>query len=122
MHGRLIIDNVLVAFEMMHHISQKKNGKIGEMALKLDMSKAYNRVEWCWLEKVMQKLGFDDKKRALIMRCVTSVTYSFKINCKPCGRVIPSREIRQGDPLSPYLFLLCAEGLLALIKKIVDCG
>ena len=70
----------------------------------------------------MQKLGFDDKWRALIMRCVTSVTYSFKINGKPCGSVTPSRGIRQGDPLSPYLFLLCAKGLLALIKKAVDCG
>ena len=44
-HGRLITDNVLVVFETMHHISQKKGGKIGEMALKLDMSKAYDRVE-----------------------------------------------------------------------------
>ena len=44
-HGRLIIDNVLVAFETMHHIGQKKGGKVGEMALKLDISKAYDRVE-----------------------------------------------------------------------------
>ena len=45
-HGRLITDNVLVTFETMHHISQKKGGKVGETALKLDMSKAYDRVEW----------------------------------------------------------------------------
>ena len=44
-HGKLITDNVLVAFETMHHICQKKGGKVGEMALKLDMGKAYNRVE-----------------------------------------------------------------------------
>ena len=61
MHGRLIIDNVLVTYEMMHHISQKKNGKLGDLALKLYMSKAYDRVEWIWLEKIMQRLGFDDK-------------------------------------------------------------
>ena len=58
-HGRLITNNVLVAYEMMHHISQKKSGRVGDLALKLDMSMAYDRVEWIWLEKIMQKLGFD---------------------------------------------------------------
>ena len=56
------------------------------------------------------------------MRCDTLVTYSFKINGKPRGSVIPNKGIKQGDPLSPYLFLLCAEGLSTLIKKTVDCG
>ena len=70
-HGRLITDNVLVAFETMHHISQKKGGKVGEMALKLDMSKVYDRVEWVCLEKIMTKLGFEEKWRNLIMRCVS---------------------------------------------------
>ena len=54
MHGRLIRDNVLVAFEAMHHISQKKAGRKGKMALKLDMSKAYDRVEWVCLKKIME--------------------------------------------------------------------
>ena len=52
-HGRLITDNVLVAFEAMQHISKKKSGKVGEMELKLDMSKAFDRVEWVFLEKIM---------------------------------------------------------------------
>ena len=121
-HGRLITDNVLVAFETMHHISKKKSGKVGEMALKLDMSKAYDRVEWECLEKIMEKLGFDERWRVLVMRCVRSVTYSIKINGSPRGHIIPSRGIRQGDPLSPYLFLLCAEGLSALIKASVARG
>ena len=50
-HGRLITDKILVAFETMHHISQKRLGKTGEMALKLDMSKAYNRVEWLGMSR-----------------------------------------------------------------------
>ena len=76
MHGRLITDNVLVAYEIMHHISQNKSGRMGDLALKLDMSKAYDRVEWIWLEKIMQKLGFDNNWCALIMKCITTVSYS----------------------------------------------
>ena len=61
MHGKLITDNVLVVFETMHHINNKKGGKKGEMALKLDMSKAYDRVEWGYLDKIMEKLGFESR-------------------------------------------------------------
>jgi len=57
--GRLITNNVLVDFETMHHINQKKMGKKGEMMLKLDIRKAYDRVEWRCLEEIMEKLGFD---------------------------------------------------------------
>ena len=93
-HGRLITDNILVAFETMHHISQKKGGKVGEMAIKLDISKAYDRVEWVFLEKIMEKLGFDIKLRSLIMQCITTVSYAIKINGCLRGRIIPSRGIR----------------------------
>ena len=70
----------------------------------------------------LEKMGFDVKWRSLIMQCITTVSYAIKINGCPRGRIIPSRGIRQGDSLSPYLFLLCAEGLLALIKAIVCNG
>ena len=117
MTSRLITDNILVAFEVMNHISQKRGGKVGEIALKLDMSKAYDRVEWAGLEQIMLRMGFHSKWVNTIMHCLTSVTYSIRINEVPHGHITPTRGLRQGDPLSPYLFLLCAEGLSSLIRK-----
>ena len=59
--GRLITDNVMVTFETMHYIDQRKKGKEALMAIKLDMSKAYDRVEWVYLEAMMRKMGFHKK-------------------------------------------------------------
>ena len=92
------------------------------MALKLDMSKAYDRVEWVCLDKIMDKLGFDEKWRKPIMQCVITVTYSVKINGVPRGNIISSRVIRQGDPLSPYLFIFCAKCILAMRQVLVANG
>ncbi|KAI4351229.1 hypothetical protein L6164_005606 [Bauhinia variegata] len=64
---------------------------------------------------MMQKLGFADQWVNTIMQGVTSVSYSVLINDKPQGIIIPKRELRQGDPLNPYLLLICAEGLSALL-------
>jgi len=80
------------------------------------MSKAYDRVKWVFLEKMMRKMGFAEQWIQLIMNCVSTVSYSVLINGQPMKQFSPSRGLRQGDPLSPYLFLLCAEGLSALIR------
>ena len=106
-----------MAHELMDHINKKRKGKEGEMALKLDMSKAYDRVEWRCLRKIMERLGFNERWIHIVMECVSSITYAIRLNGHPFGTIIPSRGLRQGDPLSPYLFLLCAEGLSALLHK-----
>ena len=97
-------------------------GSNGFMALKLDMSKAYNRVEWVFLENVMRKMGFCEQWIGLIMVFVKTVTYSIFVNGEPKGLIHPSRGLRQGDPLSLFMFLLCTEGLHGLIKKVASNG
>ena len=97
-------------------------GKTGFMALKLDMSKTYDRVEWSFMEKVLVKMGFQKRWVKLMMACITTASYSVLINGEPHGHITPSRGLRQGDPLSPYLFLMCTEGLHGLINKVVTQG
>ena len=87
------------------------------MAVKLDISKAYNRVECGFLCQIMLKLGFNPKWVQLSMETITTASYSVIINGEPHGFIKPTRGLKQGDPLSPYLFLLCTEGLSAMLRK-----
>uniref|UniRef100_A0A803NW04 Reverse transcriptase domain-containing protein n=1 Tax=Cannabis sativa TaxID=3483 RepID=A0A803NW04_CANSA len=120
--NRLITDNILVAFELVHYLKHKTQGKKGYSALKLDMSKAFDRVEWAYLAAVMEKMGFASTWISLIMKCLSSTSFSFSLNGEIVGNVKPGRGLRQGDPLSPYLFLICFEGLSRLLNHEEDIG
>lgn len=98
------------------------NGKTGFMVLKLDMSKAYDRVKWAYMEKVLEKMSFHERWVKLMMVCITTASYSVLINGEPHGEITPTRGLRQGDPLSPYLFLMCTKGLHGLISKAANDG
>ena len=114
--GISILDNALVAIELVHYMKTNIRRKDKNVALKLDISKAYDRIDWAYLKDVMRKMGFANRWVDWIMMCVETVDYSVIVNKDIVGPIIPSRGLRQGDPLSPYLFILCAEGLSALIR------
>jgi len=98
-------------------MKSKVKGKIGDVALKLDVSKAYDGIDWTYLKGVMWKMGFSHKWINWITMCIEMVDYCVLVNGNVTGSIIPGRGLRQGDPLPPYLFIICAEGLSGLIRK-----
>lgn len=113
--GKLIQDNLLVAHEIFHALKKKgKRGKEG-IAIKLDMSKAYDRLEWEFIRKALIVYGFSMIWVERVMQLVTTVSYRYQVNGFLTSKLIPKRGIRQVDPLSPYIFILAANVLSHMI-------
>lgn len=86
------------------------------MTLKIDISKAYDRVERGFLSAMLQNLGFDDKIITLFLACVNSARYKITHGGREFNSIVPGRWIRQANPLSSYLFLICTKGFTSLIR------
>jgi hypothetical protein len=112
--GRSIQDNSIMAHELFH-IMKYKRGKGGLMALKLDIEKAFDSLEWSFLLKILELLGFHPTCINWIGQCISNSSFSILLDGSPYGNFKPSRGIRQGDPLSPFLFILGSEILSRLI-------
>ncbi|KAL9665498.1 hypothetical protein QQ045_020918 [Rhodiola kirilowii] len=116
--GRLITDNYLIAHEVAYFIKNARHGRSVYGSLKLDMSKAYDRVEWGYLNLLLLRFDFEARWVSMIMNYVSSVRYAISINEKITDFFAPERCLRQGDPLSPYLFLLCSEWLSYSLSRL----
>lgn len=103
-------------------MKMKNRGREGKIALKLDISKAYDRVSWKFLRHRLQAMNFSDKWIGWMLFCVKTLSYHFCLNGSLLLPIIPNRGLRQGDSLSPYLFLLCVEGLSNAIDSVTEAG
>lgn len=119
--GRQAADNIMVAQEIIHTIRRSKS-KNGLMALKIDLEKAYDRVRWDFLQETLVYFGFPDSWVKFLMACVRSTSFAVLWNGEKTESFEPQRGLRQGDPISPYLFVLCMERLGHLIMSEVQRG
>ncbi|KAL5581946.1 hypothetical protein UlMin_014388 [Ulmus minor] len=119
--GRSIHDNSVLVQEAIHSMKKKK-GALGWMALKIDLEKAYDRVSWQFIEKVLAAFGFDPRWVRWVYNCISSANMKLLINGSYFRDIKPQRGLRQGDPLSPYLFILCTKILSRLFNSKIENG
>ncbi|XP_061354924.1 uncharacterized protein LOC133299477 [Gastrolobium bilobum] len=117
--GRQASDNIIISQEIFHSMRAKKGIK-GWMTIKVDLEKAYDRVSLDFLKETMRMAGFLGTLIDLIMACVSTSTMNVLWNGAQTEEFKPTRGIRQGDPLSPYLFVLCIERLGHMISSLMD--
>lgn len=113
------MDGILILSEA---IEEAKRNKLERFLFKVDFAKAFDSVEWKYLDSILSGFNFCEKWRHWIRACVESASASVLVNGSPSGEFDLKRGLRQGDPLSPFLFILAAEGLNLLTKKACELG
>ncbi|KAK0580349.1 hypothetical protein LWI29_000920 [Acer saccharum] len=119
--NRQIQDNIVVAQEVLHKFKNTK-GHMGYIAWKIDLAKAYDKLKWSFIKEVLEEIGIGGKVNDLIMSCISSVQYQVVVNGEVSESFAPRSGIRQGDPLSPYIFVLCMEKLSHIIQQKLEEG
>ena len=119
MEGRQIMDAVLIANEAIDSILKSNKGAI---LCKLDFEKAYDHVDWSFLLAVLGKMGFGGRWCSWIKWCLPTVKFLVLVNGSPTGFFQSSRGLRQGDPLSPYLFVIVMKAFSCLMKRAIGGG
>lgn len=117
--GRYILDGVVVLSEL---IEEAKLTRIERMVFKVDFAKAYDSVDWDFLLDMLQAMKFPEKWILWISSCISSASANVLLNGTPSGEFILKRGLRQGDPLSPFLYLIVAEALNILMNRAVQAG
>jgi hypothetical protein len=115
--GRQLVDGVLVINEIVDFA--KKTGREC-LIFKVDFEKAYDSVEWSFLDYMLGRFGFDEKWKSWMRACIFAGNMSILVNGSPTEEINIKRGLKQGDPLAPFLFLLVAEGLGGLMKRAVE--
>ncbi|GJR19030.1 putative reverse transcriptase domain, reverse transcriptase zinc-binding domain protein [Tanacetum coccineum] len=118
--GRSISDNILLTQELMHNYHLDRG--VPRCAFKVDFQKAYDTVDWGFLKEALRGFSFHERMILWIMKCVTTTSFSISINGSLHGHFKGIRGLRQGDPLSPYLFTIVMEVLTLMLKRRVREG
>lgn len=119
--NRSMHECILIAHEIFHFLKLKRRENRVDMALKLDLNKAYDRVEWDFLTGALKKMGFHRKWIILINQCISTVSFNALVNGEEICKLRPARGLRQGNRLLPYLFLFAQDALSRLITSAIDC-